>query len=90
MVASGHCGAWWTAAMTRRRQSQHPASVAHLTASPTEPWIAQELAGSEDVNRARLAQASLTLRPAGLLSHPRWPLSQGSDPARYQTKPLAS
>jgi hypothetical protein len=33
--------------MTRRRQSQHPASIAHLTASPTETWIAQELAGSE-------------------------------------------
>jgi Transposase DNA-binding/Transposase DDE domain len=33
--------------MTRRRQSQHPASVAHLTASSTETWIAQELAGSE-------------------------------------------
>jgi hypothetical protein len=36
------------------------------------------------------AHASLTLRPAGLLSDPRWPLSQGSDPARYQTKPLAA
>lgn len=33
--------------MTKRRQSQHSASVAHLTASPTETWIAQELAGSE-------------------------------------------
>jgi hypothetical protein len=33
--------------MTKRRQSQHSASVAHLTASPTQTWIAQELAGSE-------------------------------------------
>ena len=33
--------------MTKRRQLQHSASVAHLTASPTETWITQELAGSE-------------------------------------------
>jgi hypothetical protein len=36
-----------TAAMTKRRQSQHSASVVHPTASPAETWIAQELAGSE-------------------------------------------
>ena len=30
------------------------------------------------------------LRPAGSLSHPRRPLSRGSDPASYPTKPLAS
>ena len=39
---------------------------------------------------SRPAQASLTLRPVELLSHPRWPLSQGSDLARYRPKPLVS
>jgi len=39
---------------------------------------------------SRPAQASLTLRPTGSLSHPRWPLSRGSDPASYPAKPLAS
>src|SRR5262245_44322659 len=39
---------------------------------------------------SRPAQASLALRPAGSLSRPRRPLSRGSDPASYPTKPLAS
>ncbi len=39
---------------------------------------------------SRPAQASLALRPAELLGHPKWPLSQGSGPARYRTKPLVS
>jgi len=39
---------------------------------------------------SRPAQASLTLRPAGSLSRPRRPLSRGSGPAGYPTKPLAS
>src|SRR5262249_18490741 len=39
---------------------------------------------------SRPAQASLALRPAGSLSRPRRPLSRGSDPAGYPTKPLAS
>jgi len=38
----------------------------------------------------RPARASHTLRPAGSLSHPRWPLSRGSDPTSYLAKPLAS
>ena len=36
------------------------------------------------------AQASLTLRPVGLLNRPRRPLSQGFSPAGYPAKPLAS
>jgi hypothetical protein len=36
------------------------------------------------------AQASLTLRPAGSLSHPRWPLSQGSSLLSHPNKPLVS
>jgi hypothetical protein len=39
---------------------------------------------------SRPAQALLALRPAGLLSRPRRPLSRGSDPASYPAKPLAS
>jgi hypothetical protein len=39
---------------------------------------------------SRPAQASLALRPAGSLSHPRWPLSRGSSPAGYPAKPLVS
>src|SRR4051794_34189873 len=39
---------------------------------------------------SRPAQASLTLRPAGLLNRPRRPLSRGFDPAVSPTKPLVS
>ena len=39
---------------------------------------------------SRPAQALLTLRPAGLLNRPRRPLSRGSGPAGYPTKPLVS
>src|SRR5208337_4225592 len=36
------------------------------------------------------AQASLALRPAGLLDRPRWPLSRGFSPVGCPTKPLVS
>jgi hypothetical protein len=39
---------------------------------------------------SRPAQASLTLRPIGSLSRPRRPLSRGSSPASYPTRPPAS
>ncbi len=39
---------------------------------------------------SRPARASLVLRPARLLSHPRWLLSQGSDLPRCRAKPLVS
>ena len=39
---------------------------------------------------SRPAQALLTLRPIGLLSRPRRPLSRGSSPAGCPPKPLAS
>ena len=39
---------------------------------------------------SRPAQASLTLRPTGLLNRPRRPLSRGFDPASYPTEPLVS
>src|SRR5580704_19596989 len=39
---------------------------------------------------SRPAQASLTLRPIGSLSHPRRPLSRGSSPAGCPAEPLVS
>src|SRR5471032_1363563 len=39
---------------------------------------------------SRPAQTSLTLRPAGLLSRQKRPLSRGSSPAGYPTEPLVS
>src|SRR5213076_808803 len=39
---------------------------------------------------SRPAQASLTLRPAGSLSHPRRPLSRGSSPSGCPAEPLVS
>src|SRR6478672_7389936 len=39
---------------------------------------------------SRPAQASLTLRPVGLLNRPRRPLSRGFDPVGYPPKPLVS
>jgi hypothetical protein len=39
---------------------------------------------------SRPAQASLTLRPVGLLNRPRRPLSRGFDPAGRPAKPLVS
>src|SRR3954463_150445 len=39
---------------------------------------------------SRPAQASLTLRPVGLLSRPRRPLSRGFGPAGYPSGPLVS
>src|SRR5215510_7077313 len=39
---------------------------------------------------SRPAQASLTLRPAGLLSRLKRPLSRGSSPSGYPAEPLVS
>jgi hypothetical protein len=39
---------------------------------------------------SRPAQASLALRPAGLLNRPRRPLSRGSDTSGYPSMPLVS
>src|ERR1700721_4872132 len=43
-----------------------------------------------DIPHTRPAQASLTLRPAGLLSRLKRPLSRGSSPAGYPAEPLVS
>ena len=39
---------------------------------------------------SKAAQASLALRPAGLLDRPRRPWSRGFDPLGYPSKPLVS
>ena len=56
------------------------------------PCSLPQMAGgsASALSLSRPAQASLTLRPAGSLSRPRRPLSRGSDPASYPTKPLVS
>jgi hypothetical protein len=59
-----------------------------LTRSYSLPQMAGGSASALSLSRP--AQASLTLRPAGSLSRPRRPLSRGSDPSGYPTKPLAS
>src|SRR5258706_11433606 len=43
-----------------------------------------------DIPHTRPAQASLTLRPAGLLNRLKRPLSRGSSPAGYPAEPLLS
>ena len=42
------------------------------------------------ISLSRPARASLALRPAGLLGHLTWPLSQGSNPIRCRINPLVS
>jgi len=58
---------------------------------PRSRGLPQMAGGSASaLSLSRPAQASLTLRPIGSLSRPRRPLSRGSSPASYPTKPLAS
>src|SRR5450631_3739121 len=47
-------------------------------------------ASGSALSLSRPAQASLTLRPAGLLSRLKRPLSRGSSPAGYPAEPLVS
>ena len=56
------------------------------------PCSLPQMAGgsASALSLSRPAQASLALRPAGSLSRPRRPLSRGSDPDGYPTKPLVS
>ena len=60
-------------------------------ASPLHSGLPRISGGSASMTSlSRPAQASLTLRPAGLLNRPRRPLSRGFGPAGYPTKPLVS
>ena len=58
---------------------------------PRSHGLPQMAGGSAStLSLSRPAQASLTLRPAGLLSRLKRPLSRGFSPTGYQTKPLVS
>src|SRR5476651_798874 len=56
------------------------------------PYSLPQMAGgsASALSLSRPAQASLTLRPAGLLSRLKRPLSRGSSPAGYPAEPLVS
>ena len=58
---------------------------------PRSHGLPQMAGGSAStLSLSRPAQASLTLRPAGLLSRLKRPLSRGSSPTGYPTEPLVS
>jgi hypothetical protein len=58
---------------------------------PRSRGLPQMAGGSAStLSLSRPAQASLTLRPVGLLSRLKRPLSRGSSPAGYPTEPLVS
>ena len=58
---------------------------------PHSRGLPQMAGGSASaLSLSRPTQASLTLRPAGLLSRLKRPLSRGSSPAGYPTEPLVS
>src|SRR5216683_2934791 len=58
----------------------------------TFPTCLPQMAGgsASALSLSRPAQASLTLRPAGLLNRLKRPLSRGSSPAGYPAEPLVS
>jgi hypothetical protein len=58
---------------------------------PRSRGLPQMAGGSASaLSLSRPAQASLTLRPAGLLSRLKRPLSRGFSPSGYPTEPLVS
>ena len=58
---------------------------------PRPRGLPRVLGGSASASSlSRPAQASLTLRPVGLLDRPRRPLSRGFDPDSYPSEPLVS
>src|SRR5690348_12062885 len=68
-----------------------PQRVRLSVASPLHSGLPRISGGSASMTSlSRPAQASLALRPAELLSHPRWPSSRGFDPAGLPAKPLVS
>ena len=68
-----------------------PERVHLLVATPSHAGLPRNSGGSASMTSlSRPAQASHTLRPAGLLNRPRRPLSRGFDQADYSTKPLVS
>jgi hypothetical protein len=67
------------------------ATGARVGCFPVARGLPRFSAGSASATSlSRPAQASLALRPVGLLNRPRRPLSQGFSPAGYPARPLAS
>lgn len=65
------------------------ALIVHVAPCPTRP--SRYSGGSASTSSlSRPAQASLALRPIGLLNRPRRPLSRGFSPAGYPIRPPAS
>ena len=68
-----------------------PKRVRLSVASPLHSGLPHFSGGSASITSlSRPAQASLALRPAGLRSRPRRPLSRGFSPSGYPAKPLVS
>src|SRR6202040_3657016 len=64
---------------------------AYVDCFPASRSLPQMAGGSASaLSLSRPAQASLTLRPTGLLSRLKRPLSRGSSPAGYPAEPLVS
>ena len=64
---------------------------AYVDCFPASRSLPQMAGGSASaLSLSRPAQASLTLRPAGLLSRLKRPLSRGSSPSGYPAEPLVS
>jgi hypothetical protein len=85
---------WSAASLVRGRKAQDrtrelASAPADLGDSAAVRHFAHPVAAMAEVV-SRPAQASLTLRPAGLLSRPKRPLSRGSSPAGYPAGPLVS
>ena len=80
------CFALWPCPLPRRTER------VRMSIASRARWSLPRLAGgsASALSLSRPAQASLTLRPAGSLSHPRRPLSRGSSPAGCPAKPLVS
>jgi hypothetical protein len=71
----------------RRAVPTTPADRAGCRLLPRARGLPQMAGGSASaLSLSRLAQASLTLRPAGSLSHPRRPLSRGFQPAQLSAR----
>ena len=72
-------------------RAHYPGGSRVSIASPLTRLLPQMAGGSASaLSLSRPAQASLTLRPAGLLSRLKRPLSRGSSPSGYPAEPLVS
>ena len=75
----------------RAQYPDGPERVRLSVASPLHSGLPRFSGRSASITSlSRPAQASLALRPVGLLNRPRRPSSRGFSPAGYPTKPLVS